>query len=67
MNLTRTIIEGRGAKVIEVESQGKSRLSRILSLIYLGDFVSFYLAILYKEDPMPVEVIDYLKKELAKV
>ncbi len=40
--------------------------SRIFSLIQLSDFVSFYLAILNKEDPTPVKVIDLLKNELAK-
>jgi hypothetical protein len=31
----------------------------------LGDFVSLYMAYLNNTDPTPVEVIDYLKKELA--
>jgi len=32
----------------------------------MGDFTSYYLAILYKVDPSPVEVINYLKDQLAK-
>jgi glucose/mannose-6-phosphate isomerase len=35
-------------------------------LIELGDWTSFYLAILNNENPTPVKVIDYLKNELAK-
>jgi glucose/mannose-6-phosphate isomerase len=38
----------------------------MFSLIYTGDFVSFYLAILNKRDPTPVERIKYLKEQLAK-
>jgi glucose/mannose-6-phosphate isomerase len=38
----------------------------MFSLIQLGDFASFFLAILNKEDPTPVKVIDLLKNELAK-
>jgi len=38
----------------------------MFSLIQLGDFISFYLAMLNEVDPTPVEVIDYLKNELAK-
>jgi glucose/mannose-6-phosphate isomerase len=39
----------------------------MFSLIYLGDWMSFYLAILNGIDPTPVRVIDYLKSELAKL
>lgn len=66
MDITKGIIEAKLAKVIEVRSVGKDVLSRILSLIYIGDFVSYYLAILNKRDPTPVESVTYLKKELAK-
>jgi glucose/mannose-6-phosphate isomerase len=49
-----------------IDSQGKSELSQMMSLIYLGDWVSYYLAILYQTDPTPVKVIDYLKKRLSE-
>ena len=66
MEIVKGIIEKERVRVIEVESRGETLLSRIFSLIQLGDFASFYLAILNKEDPTPVKVIDFLKKELAK-
>jgi glucose/mannose-6-phosphate isomerase len=53
--------------VTEVWSEGSSLLARIFSLLYLGDWMSFYLAVLHGEDPMLVAVIDHLKQELAKV
>ncbi len=65
--ITRDIVNHYAASVIEVESEGKSLLARMFSLIYLGDWVSFYLAILNGIDPTPVKVIDYLKGELGKV
>jgi glucose/mannose-6-phosphate isomerase len=34
--------------------------------VLFGDYVSYYLAILYRIDPSPVEVINYLKDKLAK-
>ena len=67
MNITKEIVDHYAASVIEVQSEGKSLLARMFSLIYLGDWVSFYLAILNGIDPTPVKVIDYLKGELAKV
>lgn len=66
MKITRTLIERAGGKVIEAVSQGESVLARMFSLIHLGDYASYYLAILYGNDPTPVEVINYLKGELAK-
>ncbi len=67
MKITQDLIEKQGAKVVQVWSEGQSLLARIFSLIYKGDFASFYLAILYGVDPTAVKVIDYLKGELAKV
>ena len=67
MEIVKGIFEQKGVPVIEVESSGKSILERMLSLIHLGDWVSYYLAILNEVDPTPVEVIDSLKKSLAQV
>jgi glucose/mannose-6-phosphate isomerase len=66
MKIVKGIIEKEGVKAVVVKSRGETLLSRMFSLIQLGDFVSFYLAILNKEDPTPVKVIDFLKNELAK-
>jgi glucose/mannose-6-phosphate isomerase len=66
MDLTREIISRYTGHIEEVWSQGKSVLARMFSLIQLGDWVSFYLAILHGEDPTPVAVIDYLKQSLAQ-
>ena len=67
MDISKNIIRDQGVEVIEVKSQGRYLLSRIFSLIYIGDWASFYLAILNKVDPTPVDQVTYLKKELAKV
>lgn len=66
MEIVKGIIEKMGVEVVEKESAGEGLLSRIFSLIQLGDFTSFYLAILNQIDPFPVEIIDFLKNELAK-
>jgi glucose/mannose-6-phosphate isomerase len=66
MDITKRIIESEKVKVMEVHSAGEGLLARIFSLVYTGDYVSFYLAILNKKDPTPVERVTYLKNELAK-
>jgi glucose/mannose-6-phosphate isomerase len=35
--------------------------------VLFGDYVSYYLAILYRIDPSPVETIDYLKEQLSQL
>ena len=49
-----------------MDGEGTSQLSQMMSLVLFGDYVSYYLAILYKIDPSPVKVIDFLKERLAK-
>ena len=38
----------------------------MMSLVLIGDYVSYYLAILNNTDPSPVPPIDFLKAELTK-
>lgn len=64
IDITKSMIKKK-TKVLEVHSKGKSLLSRIFYLIYLGDFVSFYLALLNGVDPTPVDAVTYLKKRLG--
>lgn len=66
LDITKQLLRNHTAHVTEVWSEGTSRLARLFSLIHLGDWVSFYLAMLNKEDPMPVKMIDHLKEELSK-
>ncbi|MGA2622965.1 MAG: bifunctional phosphoglucose/phosphomannose isomerase [Bacteroidota bacterium] len=67
MAITMEIVGEYANEVVEMYSEGTSLMARIFSLIYLGDWTSYYLAILNGIDPTPVRVIDYLKNELAKV
>ncbi|MBS4027056.1 MAG: bifunctional phosphoglucose/phosphomannose isomerase [Ignavibacteriales bacterium] len=67
MNIMKEIVGKYASGVEECWSEGKSNLTRMFSLIHLGDWMSFYLAILNNVNPTPVEVIDYLKEELSKV
>jgi glucose/mannose-6-phosphate isomerase len=66
MKVTKDIIKKYTPNVIDVKGEGKSLLARMFSLVYLGDWVSFYLAILNGVDPSPVQAIDHLKNSLAK-
>jgi glucose/mannose-6-phosphate isomerase len=49
-----------------VEAVGATALAQVMGLILLGDYVIFYLAMLNKVDPMPIESIDFIKQYLAR-
>jgi glucose/mannose-6-phosphate isomerase len=66
IEISKEIIRTHVKKIIELETQGESFLAKFYSLAYVGDYASFYLALEYGINPNPVEVIDYLKAELAK-
>ena len=53
------------ASVVEVRAQGEGDLAQLLDLIYFGDYVSLWLAADAGIDPGPVEVLTWLKQQLA--
>lgn len=63
---TQAIVEPRVALWQEVRSEGVNRLSRLLSLVQLGDWTSYWLAMRQGVDPTPVESIQRLKATLAE-
>ncbi len=65
--VTKELIEPLAGGLTEVKARGKSLLERLFYLIYMGDFVSFFLARLLDTDPIPVEKIDLLKSRMAQI
>jgi glucose/mannose-6-phosphate isomerase len=65
-DITGRILDKSGVKHEIVEATGKSKLAQMMSLILMGDYVSYYLSLLYRTDPYPIHVVAYLKSELAK-
>lgn len=64
--VTAEIFEQYGLDVRGIEAQGESRLAQQFELIQLGDYVSFYLAMLNGVDPTPIPSINELKERLAQ-
>ncbi|HEY7587702.1 MAG TPA: bifunctional phosphoglucose/phosphomannose isomerase [Thermoplasmata archaeon] len=56
----------RQTKVEQVKDDDEQLLGRMLGTLYLGDYVSLYLATLRRVDPMPLPSIDELKRRLAR-
>lgn len=65
-DVTGELLERAGISHQTVSGEGQGLLSQMMSLVLLGDYVSYYLALLYGADPTPVPTIDYLKQRLAE-
>jgi len=63
---TRRQLEECVAQVIEVEGAGDGRLAQLLDLMYLGDWVSCYLALDNDVDPGPIAAIAELKARMSR-
>ena len=57
------IFRSFGHEVINICGKGESRLSCLMTQCYLGDWMSYYLAILRKVNPTPVASIDQYKQK----
>jgi glucose/mannose-6-phosphate isomerase len=58
------VLRQRGIGFVEVAPFGESLLEKMMSLIYFGDYVSYYLSLLNHTDPSPVDTIGYIKRRL---
>ncbi|MEA2405821.1 MAG: glucose/mannose-6-phosphate isomerase [Thermoleophilaceae bacterium] len=65
LELTSRLVAPSGAPVETVQTRGRMPLERLMSLVFLGDLVSVYLAVLDGIDPTPVEQIERFKRALA--
>ena len=50
--------------VSEVWGRGRSRLARLVTLTYLGQWTSYYLAVLRERDPWSVPLLDEMKRRM---
>jgi glucose/mannose-6-phosphate isomerase len=64
--ITDELLKQSGISHEVIDSRGKDKLSQMMGLIFLGDWVSYYLAMLNEIDPTPVKIIEYLKKRLSE-
>jgi glucose/mannose-6-phosphate isomerase len=63
--LMRELLGPTAGGVSEAWARGGGRLARLLSLLYLGQWVSYYAAMLRETDPWPVPVLTEVKERLG--
>jgi glucose/mannose-6-phosphate isomerase len=64
MKITKELIHLKKCPVLDLELSGSSDLVKIFSIIYLGDWTSYFLALENGIDPTPVDIIENFKKKL---
>lgn len=66
MELFADLAKEKGAEVDFVELTGANNLEKIFNNLILSDWASYYLALEYKVNPMPIEIIEEFKKRLKE-
>lgn len=66
LRITKEILEKKVPKnyIFEISSLGKGILSRLLTLVYQADMISYYTALLHGVDPTNIEYVNLLKKKM---
>lgn len=67
MDICKDIFTKYTNTIIEIFSKGQTLVERSIYLVHLGDWITWYLSQLRGADAIEVNVINYLKNELAKV
>jgi glucose/mannose-6-phosphate isomerase len=63
-DVVRDLITPNAGGVSEARGRGAGRLARLLTLTYLGQWTSFYLAVLHGRDPWSVPMLDEIKRRM---
>ena len=65
-DVCKTVFGKYASSVTDIVAKGNSKAEQFIYLINIGDWISLHLAELKGIDPVEVNIIDHLKKELSK-
>jgi len=67
LDLSRQIFMEQGVNTDSIHARGETRMAHMWTLLHYGDYVSYYLAMAYGEDPTPVDILEAIRDELGKI
>ncbi|GAB4396131.1 MAG: bifunctional phosphoglucose/phosphomannose isomerase [Microscillaceae bacterium] len=67
MEICQTIFSAKTSALYLIQAEGQSLTEQVIYLIHLFDWVSYYLAEQNQVDAFEIDVINFLKNELAKI
>lgn len=62
----KSVFEKYSSGVTDITAKGNSKAEQFIYLINIGDWISVFIAEIRGIDPVEVNIIDHLKKELSK-
>lgn len=65
MKITTKLYKQKGIDTSLIEIDNSSVFNSVFQSLILGDWISYYLALAYKQDPTPVRMVEDLKKMLV--
>ena len=65
IEITKEVISKKTSNVFEIHAKGSTVIERSIYMINIVDWASLYLSEIKNVDPVDIEVIDFLKGELA--
>lgn len=66
-DIVSELLAEKKAEALNIKSDEKKFKTRLMDLIYLGDWISYYLALLRGHDPTEIKNINLLKEKLQKL
>lgn len=63
-DLTKDVIEKNNVQVFDIEVKGETKLEQMLYVLAFGGYHTFYLGIVYKQDPSLILWVDFFKEKL---
>ena len=67
IEITKKILEEKCMPVLTIKPESKSKMAKVFEIMYLGKWVSYFLALEYGVDPEEVRLVEDLKKQLDKI
>ncbi|MBI4203314.1 MAG: bifunctional phosphoglucose/phosphomannose isomerase [Chloroflexi bacterium] len=60
------VLVQKGVAYRQIDAVGDTALAHLLTSVLLGDYVSYYLALLNSVDPSPTPVLEQIKQQMAR-
>ncbi|MEI7498237.1 MAG: SIS domain-containing protein [Candidatus Falkowbacteria bacterium] len=65
--LTKAVVKKNGIKVISHKLTAGTKIGQAFEMLQLGEWITYYLALLNGVDPVQIKWVDWFKKELEKL
>lgn len=66
IDLTKDVVEKNNIPFVSYKTGSPDKLGQAIEVLSLGGFLTFYLSMLYDQDPSLIPWVDYFKEQLKK-